>query len=407
MTLLSLWLAEAFAMVKVRARKETGNLLFDFNLQGIRCREQTALPDNKENRAKLESVAKKIDASITLGQFNYADFFPQSLMVQKFTQRAQNISPLGSNSNAPTVSEFKELWLDEMSPTWRASYVNSVTSIFNGHILPKFEDKVVSHITKADILQFRAILAKASPETGKSKTATTVNKILKIFRLMMCEAADRYDFTNPFTGVKLLKEQKTDIHPLSLDEVYLFLKHIRADFHDYFKVRFFSGMRSGEITGLRWENIDFERKQILVRETIVQGQVEYTKNDGSFRVIDMTSPLFDALTAQKKATGNKDYVFCNSRGNALDNRNVNNRVWQPMLELLGLKRRRLYETRHTCATLWMASGENPEWVARQLGHVNTEMLFKVYSRFVPNLTRQDGSAFENLMIKNENEKKGD
>ena len=394
-------------MVKVRARKETGNLLFDFNLQGIRCREQTALPDNKENRAKLESVAKKIDASITLGQFNYADFFPQSLMVQKFTQRAQNISPLGSNSNAPTVSEFKELWLDEMSPTWRASYVNSVTSIFNGHILPKFEDKVVSHITKADILQFRAILAKASPETGKSKTATTVNKILKIFRLMMCEAADRYDFTNPFTGVKLLKEQKTDIHPLSLDEVYLFLKHIRADFHDYFKVRFFSGMRSGEITGLRWENIDFERKQILVRETIVQGQVEYTKNDGSFRVIDMTSPLFDALTAQKKATGNKDYVFCNSRGNALDNRNVNNRVWQPMLELLGLKRRRLYETRHTCATLWMASGENPEWVARQLGHVNTEMLFKVYSRFVPNLTRQDGSAFENLMIKNENEKKGD
>jgi len=100
-------------------------------------------------------------------------------------------------------------------------------------------------------------------------------------------------------------------------------------------------------------------------------------------------------------------VFCNSRGNALDNRNVNNRVWQPMLELLGLKRRRLYETRHTCATLWMASGENPEWIARQLGHVNTEMLFKIYSRFVPNLTRQDGSAFERLMIKNENEKKGD
>ena len=135
--------------------------------------------------------------------------------------------------------------------------------------------------------------------------------------------------------------------------------------------------------------------------------MEYTKNDGSFRVIDMTTPLFDALTAQKKVTGKKDYVFCNSRGNALDNRNVNNRVWQPMLKLLGLKRRRLYETRHTCATLWMASGENPEWIARQLGHVNTEMLFKIYSRFVPNLTRQDGSAFERLMIKNENEKKGD
>jgi len=395
-------------MVKIRARKETGNLLFDFNYQGTRCREQTALPDTKENRLKLEAVAKKMDAAMTLGQFNYADYFPQSKMVEKFSKRAEHVSALLSNkNNLPTVKDFKELWFDEMLPTWRASYVNSIVSIFNGHVLPEFGERIVSSITKADILQFRAKLAKASPVTGKLRTATTINKTLKVFRLMMNEAADRYEFNSPFTKVKLLKEQKTDIHPLSLDEVNVFLKHIRADYLNYFKVRFFSGMRSGEITGLRWEHVDFDLKQILVRETIVQGLVEYTKNDGSFRVIDMTTPLFDALTAQKKVTGKRDYVFCNSRGNALDNRNVNNRVWQPMLELLGLKRRRLYETRHTCATLWMASGENPEWIARQLGHVNTEMLFKIYSRFVPNLTRQDGSAFENLMIKNENEKKGD
>ncbi len=47
--------------------------------------------------------------------------------------------------------------------------------------------------------------------------------------------------------------------------------------------------------------------------------------------------------------------------------------------------------------MWLASGENPEWVARQLGHANVEMLFKVYSRFIPNLTRQDGSAFEKFL----------
>jgi integrase len=50
--------------------------------------------------------------------------------------------------------------------------------------------------------------------------------------------------------------------------------------------------------------------------------------------------------------------------------------------------------------LWLASGENPQWIARQLGHGSTEMLFKVYARFVPNLTRQDGSAFERLLIQN-------
>jgi integrase len=53
--------------------------------------------------------------------------------------------------------------------------------------------------------------------------------------------------------------------------------------------------------------------------------------------------------------------------------------------------------RHTAATLWLAAGESPEWIARQLGHTSTEMLFKRYSRFVPNATRQDGSAFESLI----------
>jgi len=68
-----------------------------------------------------------------------------------------------------------------------------------------------------------------------------------------------------------------------------------------------------------------------------------------------------------------------------------------MLVDLDIAYRRPYNTRHTCATLWLASGESPEWAARQLGHANTQMLFSVYSRYVPNLTRNDGSAFERLL----------
>jgi integrase len=76
---------------------------------------------------------------------------------------------------------------------------------------------------------------------------------------------------------------------------------------------------------------------------------------------------------------------------------VTNRVWYPLLRHLGLKKRRPYQCRHTAATLWLAAGEAPEWIARQLGHTTTEMLFRVYSRYVPNLTRRDGSAFERLI----------
>lgn len=63
----------------------------------------------------------------------------------------------------------------------------------------------------------------------------------------------------------------------------------------------------------------------------------------------------------------------------------------------GLQFRRMYETRHTFASWALGSGESPEWVARTLGHVNTSMVYKTYGRYIPNLTRRDGSALEGMV----------
>ena len=68
------------------------------------------------------------------------------------------------------------------------------------------------------------------------------------------------------------------------------------------------------------------------------------------------------------------------------------------MRLLGLDRRRPYQLRHTCATLWLSAGENPLWIARQLGHSSVEMLFRVYARWVKDITRNDGAAFEKLLV---------
>lgn len=90
-------------------------------------------------------------------------------------------------------------------------------------------------------------------------------------------------------------------------------------------------------------------------------------------------------------------MFCAPGGGPIDAHNFTQRVWDPLLRYLAIKRRRPYECRHTAATLWLAAGENPEWIARQLGHTSTEMLFRVYSRYVPNLTRNDGSAMDRML----------
>ncbi|MDA3921344.1 MAG: site-specific integrase, partial [Salinisphaera sp.] len=172
---------------------------------------------------------------------------------------------------------------------------------------------------------------------------------------------------------------------------------VRSDYKHYFMLRFFTGMRTGELHGLKWSKVDWEARQILIRETVDKGVVDYTKTDGSQREIAMSSVVHDALRAQHKVTGDGEYVFVTRDGTPLDTTNVTQRVWYPLLRHLQLAPRRPYHCRHTAATLWLAAGENPEWIARQMGHTTTEMLFRVYSRYVPNLTRRDGSAFDRFV----------
>ncbi|MDO9160907.1 MAG: DUF3596 domain-containing protein [Methylococcaceae bacterium] len=387
-------------MGSIRARSETGKLFFDFKFQNIRCREQTTLDDNKANCSKLQKVMDKIDAEITLGQFVYRNYFPNSTLIAKFDQLEAEQRKFNSDST-PKFNQFAPEWYDEMQVGWRHSHKITVLRLLDGRITDWFGEMEVSLITKADVLKFRASLAKVERNDGKTLSAEYINKYMKILRMVISEAADRFDFTSPFRGVKPLKKPKTHIEPFTMTEVNLILATVRTDFKAYYSIRFFTGMRTAEIDGLKWKYVDFERRQILIRETIVLGRVETTKTDGSQREIDMSQPVFEALQQQWQATGNKhDYVFANKAGKPLEYNNVSRRVWHPLLRFLNLPRRKAYQTRHTAATLWLAAGENPEWIARQLGHSTTEMLFRVYSRYVPNLTRKDGSAFERLLAAN-------
>jgi integrase len=396
-------------MGSIRQRPDSGCLFIDFRYRGARCREQTTLSDNSANRKRLEKVLTKIEAEISLGTFDYQRFFPGSKNAEKFDDGNKsgsgNVSTEASSavgeatSNTPLFREFVETWYSEKVVEWRHSHKINIRSDLDKVLVPHFGEKGVGNISKADILSFRADLAKVQARGKKTVLSNNrINRILNPLRQILAEAADRFDFRMPFQHIKQLKIRRTDVEPFTLDEVRLIIASVRSDFRPYFTVRFFTGMRTGEVDGLKWKFVDFERRLISIRETIVAGREEYTKNDYSQRDIQMSQLVYDALKEMEKATREiSDYVFCNRLGKPLDHKNITNRVWYPLLRHLGLKPRRPYQCRHTAATLWLASGEAPEWIARQLGHSTTEMLFRVYSRYVPNLTRKDGSAFERLL----------
>tara|TARA_R110001606_G_scaffold363430_3_gene517610 strand:+ start:68812 stop:70005 length:1194 start_codon:yes stop_codon:yes gene_type:complete len=389
-------------MASINARN--GLLFFDFRYKGQRCREYTKLTDTSVHRKRMETILTRIGAEITLDTFVYGDYFPSSKKAEFFdgldkkVKAARGGDETELEGNIPTIAEFTKIWLSEMKVEWRDSYYLSVTSTLKAYTLPAFGNRKVSDITKADILQFRTTLAKEPLRKSSPLKASSINKALAPLRMILNEAAERYDFNSPFRGIKTLRVQRVDVEPFTLEEVQSFLDTVREDFHAYYTTRFFTGMRSGEVDGLQWKYVDFERREILIRETIVHNKMTYTKTDGSQREIYMSQPVFDALQEQYKVTGGGQFVFCNRDGKPLTNNNVTKRVWHPTLRFLGMKRRPPYQTRHTAATLWLGSGEAPEWIARQMGHTTTEMLFRVYSRYVPNLTRQDGSAFERLLL---------
>ena len=391
-------------MSSIRVRPESGNLYFDLHHRGVRCKEYTTLRDTVANRKKMAVVLDKIESEISLGTFEYARYFPNSKLLPRFAAaKAADLAPavMPAGIDTPLFRDFLETWKTEKKVEWRHSYLDNVESLTGTHLIPYFGDKRLHEVDRPMVLAFRTQLAAAVERedgTEKTRKATTINRIIGLLRQIFDEAVLRYGGVNPCTKIKRLKLQKTDVEPFSIDQVQQLISTIRRDYKEYITVRLFTGMRPGEANGLKWKFVDFEKRQILVRETYTKGRTEYTKTDGSQREIAMSVPVYEALLAIKPETIDPEaYVFHTATGLPLDNKNFTNRVWYPLLRHLGLKKRTPYQMRHTCATLWLGSGEQPEWVARQLGHANTEMLFRIYSRFIPNLTRRDGSAFDRML----------
>lgn len=409
-------------MSSIRSRPETGLLYFDFHFRGKRYREYTALEDTPANRKTMQKVLDRIDHEIRKGTFQYARYFPNSKKAPAFEALAPSkpaedlYLPTGAQQiltqrRLPMFKDFVAQWETQKRVEWRHSYQTAVDVMLATHLMPFFGDTALNAISRQDVLAFRTELARrrigATAENGyegKPLSPSTINRIMGILRMIMDEAAMHFEIQNPCLSVKRLKVPRKDIHPFSMDEVQQLIERVRPDYRPYLTLRFFTGLRSGEAHGLRWKHVDFLRNQLLIRETFSNGRTEYTKTDGSQREIHLSLMVREALMQMRPDGYDRSprdfdevYVFRTRRNTPLDNTNFNDRVWKPLLRNLGLAYRRPYQMRHTCATLWLASGEAPEWIARQLGHTTTEMLFRIYSRFVPNLTRRDGSAFDSFV----------
>ncbi len=337
-------------MGNIRVRKETGTLLFDFFYRGHRCREQTRLEDSAKNRQRLQKLLDQIETEILEGTFEYARRFPGSRMLRIFQDEEEiltlPLTPLkGQGRGTPLFEDFTQDWFEENEIRWKRSYRKTIRGTLNKYLIPTFGDKEIGSIVRSEILKFRSSLAKVTNGKKEGLSPDRINHIMTPLRMILDEAADRFEFNTPFIRIKPLKVPPSDVDPFSIEDVLTILAKVRSDFQVYYTVRFFTGLRTGEIDGLKWPFVDFEHRVIRVRETLVDGLEETTKTPGSVRDVWMSTPVYEGLQAQWKATGHLGkFVFCTKSGEPLDHRNVTKRVWYPLLRYLGMKRRKPYQT---------------------------------------------------------------
>ncbi len=282
--------------------------------------------------------------------------------------------------------EVAQQWAEIMSQKVKSSTLKDYRGAMNYYILPRFGNVPINDIDFLDVEEFRSKLKCSNKR---------INNVLVPMRSLMKFAlrAGLID-KNPMDLVENLSVSKPDFYPMSIDEVHLFLDVVKPQYKNFFTVAFYSGMRFGEMAGLKWKNVDFRLGVIKVRETRVRGEEGSPKTKGSIRDIKMLPPVVEALRDQRKATmGKSDYVFLNFYGRPLLPNSVSYRIWKPALKKAGLKPRSLYRTRHTFATLMLDAGELPGWVQKMMGHESLKMILERYYSYIKNYQRDDGSAF--------------
>jgi len=399
--------------------RPNGILQYDLFINGARFREGTGLPDTPANRQRLRRDIKRINAELETGVFSYAKWFPHS---KKIEAAERLLRENRSNDPGQRFGRYAWSWYEMCKADWKPAYRKRVAHNLRGHIVPFLGDYPMDQIDERALRQFRqALLHTTRPDGRRQFSNSRITNLMAHISAIMNLAERELGIDNPSKYLPLLPDDRKDPQPLTVDQVHAFLRAIDPRMRLYFEVRFYTGLRTGEVNGLRLRDLDLPRNRLRIRVALTDGMLQMLKTRRSRRNIQLSSRLGKALAdyvaerhgpamlallqggVPEQPEGFEHpldaLLFTDGAGQPLDPSQVSKDFWLPTLKRLGLERRRVYETRHTAAVLHLAAGENPLFVSRLLGHADSGMLFTVYAPFVPNIMGRDGEAFEALMAR--------
>jgi integrase len=163
-----------------------------------------------------------------------------------------------------------------------------------------------------------------------------------------------------------------------------------------------TGMRTSKIVALSWENVDFKKRVIYVRETKTMADVvskAEAKRVDSVRTVEILAPAYQALMDQRGYTllqGKQVFHDPKKNKGFVGDQPIRRKYWMPAIKKAQVRYRKPYNTRHTYASMMLTAGEDHGWICGQLGHTDLTMLGKTYGRWITNAAKNSGNKAEKV-----------
>jgi integrase len=332
---------------------------------------------------------------------------------QAYLNRSQRERDLGMffEPTRMSLDQYLDKWLETAAkPKLRAKTHRDYEALLKRYVRPELGTRSVSKIEPLDI----QTLYCSMQERGLS--ARTVRFTHAVLRASLHQAVKwRLIPVNPAESVDLPRQAKGEIQVLTPQQARDFLEAAKQDRYSVlFALALTTGMRPSEYLALKWPDIDCRKGTVSVTRTLepIKGggwQFADTKRARSRRVIKLQDWVLELLktqrsTAPKEAPGSgvpaeaADLIFTNTNGNALNERNLVLRNFQSILDRAKLPRIRLYDLRHTAATLALAAGVPAKVVSEQLGHASVAFTLDTYSHVLPHMQDAAAAQVEALLL---------
>ncbi len=404
-----------------------GKVYVDFYYLGERVRENSGLAWNEQNAKSVREQLDRIAGAIKGGSFRFAEVFPDNGKRDFFTAKEREAFGFNKTTEDVRFGEYVWQWFDLKSKNGTASgrTLRDYKSYITLYLEPFFGERGFGYINASTIEKF-IVWARDLKVKKKPIRYESIKKYIVVLKMVCSDAAIEFQWRdfNPFFGFRGFRNRNAEsvqspvssrersiddfaddeIIPFSISEVRSLRSALPDHWKPYFDFAVSSGLRPGEQTALKPHDINWEKGTVRIRNAMtlnidgkpVEGP---TKNKYSRREIRLTRAMLNALKAQEKIHkkfGCK-YFFCSPTGGKVDLSNFRNYTWKGTLKKAKVRYRSIRQTRHTFATLAISRGEDLSWIARVMGHANTQMLHRHYARFIEDANGTvNGSKFDAL-----------